>query len=392
MKNYKFGKVLLVVLLLVLASGTTWYFTKDELEKSFEKRLEQITQEEENKTPEFIQDDLVEFSKNDQVALKQAFLNYNDINQTNLNEIVNFISLTDLQYVGSLEKEFDFNYLLKRIENVSKWENMDFGISIGDLNMATENKEIAIRNLKEVTKKFQSFQIPTYFTLGNHDRFIKHKPKFDISKEEYFDITFSNVDDSYHFNPNELKEPYYYKDIENKKLRICVLNSFSKGNYEYVINEEQLKFIASDMLDFSSKEKPEEWTVAFFIHTVTPTGFHNEEVENAEVLLEILSAYQTGSNYQNQKIHADFSGKTRATISAIFTGHHHLDYTLIKNDILIIGMDSVRTKYNRGPNKEYANYTQYPTDISFEVISIDTKNRKIYSTKVGNGENRFWKY
>ena len=68
------------------------------------------------------------------------------------------------------------------------------------------------------------------------------------------------------------------------------------------------------------------------------------------------------------------------------------DYIIEKNGIQIIGIDSVRTANTRSSIERYIKHSDWDSDISFEIISIDTNNRKIYSTKVGNGQNRYWNY
>lgn len=337
--------------------------------------------------------DVSDYNVKDRQILSRAMQTYCDLNNQVEGTMVNILALADLQYTGEYEEEkLDLDLLLKKIDTISKLDQMDIAVSLGDLNMSTSNKEIGSKNLKDITPKFKNFSVPTLFTLGNHDRFIKRRPEFDITKEEYFDLTYSNVDSSWIFNEQVEKEPYYYKDIENKKMRIGILNSFSGGNYEYVIDDEQLRFIAEEMLNFSNKEKPEEWTIVFFIHTMGSTGFHNEEVKGADEFFSILTAYQNGQTFTHTNFVVDYTQEKRANIAAIFTGHHHLDYTLVKNGFLVIGIDSIRTFYNRGDNSIYSEYSDENTDTSFEIISIDTQNKRIYTTKVGTGENRHWNY
>ena len=332
-------------------------------------------------------------NKVDKYVLSSAMEEYCSLNNAVDKNMVNILALADLQYLGDYETEdYDLDMLLKRIETISKLDNMDLAVSIGDLGGAKRNVEDSIKNLKTITSKMKKLPITTLFTLGNHDRFIYKEPEHDMSKEDYFNITFDNIDSSYKFNENVENEPYYYKDIENKKMRICVLNCLSAGNCEYVIDEEQLKFVAERMLDFSDKEYPSEWTVAFFIHTLYPTDYHKETVEGADILIKILSHYKKGDILNEKNINVDYSSIQRANIAAIFTGHHHVGYTLEKDGIQIIGIDSVRTANTRSSIERYIEYSDWDSDISFEIISIDTNNRKIYSTKVGNGQNRYWNY
>jgi len=337
--------------------------------------------------------DISEFEGNDRYVLNNAMEEYCSLNNAVNQNMFNMLALTDFEYLGDYEtNKYNLELLLKKIEVISRLDNMDLAISIGDLGGAKGNKQDSIKNLKTITSKIKKLPIETLFTLGNHDRFIIDEPEHDMSKKEYFDITFSDVNSSYIFNENAYSEPYYYKDFEGKKMRICVLNCLSAGNYEYVIDEEQLKFVSERMLDFSMKENPEDWTIAFFIHTAFPTDYHTEIVEGADTLIDILSAYKVGKRISNSIVNMDYSNIARANISAIFTGHHHIGYTLEKDGIQIIGIDSVKQSNTRSSDYRYTKHSDYESDINFEIISIDTNNRKIYTTKVGNGQNRYWIY
>ena len=63
-------------------------------------------------------------------------------------------------------------------------------------------------------------------------------------------------------------------DREKVFPSLCQIDNKYEGYpVEYVQSdnltlEEQLKFVAEKMLDFSDKEYPSQWTVAFFIHTL----------------------------------------------------------------------------------------------------------------------------
>ena len=327
--------------------------------------------------------DLSNYQGSDKDTLYNAMNTYCKLNNRVNGKMVNLLTLPDLQYLGQYEKNtYNLDLLLDKINMISKLENMDLAITLGDLNNSVENKEVSLKNLKEITPKFKQFAVPTLFTLGNHDRFIINYPEYDITEEEYFNVTFSDFDPLCVFNKNVSNKPYYYKDIENKKMRICVLNSFSAGNYEYVIDEEQLRFVAEEMLDFSDKTNPSEWTIAFFVHTILPTEVHQEYVEGADELFSMLKAYKNGEKFiLNEKNEFKFSNNNSANIAAIFTGHHHFNYTFEKDGILVIGLGAIRSLFDRGDTRLYSSWSDNDSDIGFEVISIDTINRVIYSTK-----------
>lgn len=383
----KIKKIIIILVLSISIIFIAIYVCKNI--NIFDKNLE------ENINEKIVSVDVSKYDEDNKFVLNAAMESYCKINNlaSSKESIVNLLALADLQYLERPEYiNYDHDFLVDRINTISMLVNMDFAVSLGDLNYSVAEKEVSYDRLKYITEKFSNFNVPTLFVKGNHDCYYSKDANGDLTPEEYFNVTFKDYNDLYKFNVNDKNAPYYYIDIENKKTRICVLNSFSAGHYERVINDEQLKFIAYDMLNFSLKEKPEEWTIVFFIHTLVPTTVHPEEVEGADSLLNILQAYKEGKDYNSDIININFSNIKRGNIAAVFTGHHHFDYTINKNGILIIGIDSMKYSNTRGDTLNYSSYNDIESDISFEILSIDTKNRVIYSTKVGNGENRFWNY
>ena len=124
-------------------------------------------------------------------------------------------------------------------------------------------------------------------------------------------------------------------------------------------------------------------------HTVDSSKAHLEVPKDNEKLYSIINAFQEGKKYEKDDINIDYSMQGKGTVIAIITGHHHLDTTMIKNNILIITVRSASPLMDR----DYLNTEQYnENDISFDVFSIDTENKKLYSTKVGRGKDRQWTY
>lgn len=107
-------------------------------------------------------------------------------------------------------------------------------------------------------------------------------------------------------------------------------------------------------------------------------------------MYSILNAFQNGEAKDiDENLHVNFKPQGKGTVIAIITGHHHADTTVIKNGILTI---SVRTAAINADKVEDSGEKRNKDDISFGIFSIDTKNKIIYETKVGRGNDRKWSY
>lgn len=167
---------------------------------------------------------------------------------------------------------------------------------------------------------------------------------------------------------------YYYTDIEKQNIRICILNSFNGTSEETEFDEEQLKFIAKDMLNFSDKNNPEDWYVLFFIHRYQPSETKNKFVS-------IVNAFQNGESVTigNESIKYSNKGK----IIALIGGDVHADTSNYDDGFLYI---TTTRAFSIEDDIATTNET------AFDIFSIDTENGKIYATRIGRGKDREWNY
>jgi len=309
----------------------------------------------------------------------------------NNSNLTNLVYFSDLQYTSDYNKEHLDSYF-KIIKFLSHEQLAKYTINCGDLNNAQIDYNTSLKNLKFISNKFKNIDNTLLNVKGNHDCYIKHVPSEDISSEEYFDISLSHLKDKATFDSSNPKGGYYYIDLDDSNIRICVLNSFSAGNYDYIYDEQQIKFIANNMLNFSDKKNPKNWEVVFFTHTIVDTKFHEEIVTNADILLNLLQAYKNKNKFESDIVTVDYSNQKNGNLIAIITGHHHANYSLENSDILIIGHTPINVTYDRGSIKSYNYNDDNIVNFNIGIISIDTKNKMLYITNVGNGENRYWKY
>ncbi len=253
---------------------------------------------------------------------------------------------------------------------------LDFAMCAGDMTTGAYDDLYsgkALYNLKYYSELLSDTDTKVLFARGNHDCNTRKSADVAISGLQYYETVLSGLKGTVVFNEEDLGGDYYYYDIEDKNIRVCVLNAFNGDNYEFIFGDTQLNFVKNEVLDLSNKDNSEDWQVLFLTHTVDESSAHSEIPSDSETLYSIINDFQ------------DKGG----TVIAIITGHHHIDSTTIKNNILIITVRSASIVYDRnGYNTE--NYDE--NDLSFDVFTVDTESKTLYSTKVGRGEDRQWSY
>lgn len=271
----------------------------------------------------------------------------------------------------------------------------DFGVFGGDMITDDDNndRENMINNISFYAKLLNNNISNTFFTIGNHDTKLKIKNSdgsqeiIPLDFDVYYNNALKNSKENLIFNDNDNKTSYYY-DIKDKKIRVCFLGGVDDDS-SMCFNDKELDFLANNMLDFHNKKNSSEWQVLIFTHAFEKTKYH-DSVKNFEKVYSILNAFQNGEEKDiDENLHVNFKVQGKGTVIAVITGHHHADTTVIKNGILTI---SVRTAAINADKVEDSGEKRNKDDISFGIFSIDTKNKIIYETKVGRGNDRKWSY
>ncbi len=271
----------------------------------------------------------------------------------------------------------------------------DFGVFGGDMITDDDNndRENMINNISFYAKLLNNNISNTFFTIGNHDTKLKIKNSdgsqeiIPLDFDVYYNNALKNSKENLIFNDNDNKTSYYY-DIKDKKIRVCFLGGVDDDS-SMCFNDKELDFLANSMLNFHNKKDFSEWQVLIFTHAFEKTKYH-DSVKNFEKVYSILNAFQNGEEKDiDENLHVNFKAQGKGTVIAVITGHHHADTTVIKNGILTI---SVRTAAINADKIEGSEEKRNKDDISFGIFSIDTKNKIIYETKVGRGNDRKWSY
>ena len=307
------------------------------------------------------------YAKNEIINVEKRIKEISDKNS------ISFSYLTDIHGDKEIFAPISNIQAFKQIGNDRV---LDFGVCAGDITTgAYEDFKSgkALTNLEYFSKEIKDTEIEILFARGNHDCNTRADASVALSGQQYYETVLKDLNGKVTFNNEDLSGDYYYKDLEDKKIRICVLNAFNGANYEFVFGKKQLEFVQSEVLDLSDKSNPNEWQVLFVTHTVDETTAHREVPSDSQKLYDAINKFQNDGG----------------TVIAIIAGHHHMDTTLIKNNILVITVRSASVNYDRG---EYNAETFSEEDLCFDVFTIDKENKTLYATRVGRGADRKWSY
>lgn len=282
----------------------------------------------------------------------------------------------------------------------------------GDLMDGVGVKSKSLNYISQaVSTLVKESEVPVLMTQGNHDdnspylMQAENTPEQYITAEEWYWTVTRNLE-GYNIvqNQNDLDGNYFYLDFESDKIRMLVVNTndlpyvledgtvkYLATNGDFAISDAQLDWIAAEALDFSEKE--EGWGLVVIshvpLHYPDVTGAQN--CRNAQILTDMLEAFQSGENYAPdswdgdfaQSVSVDFSAQGPQEVIACIAGHNHRDLSRKINGIWYITTAA-----------SLANQRAYGTEEedAFDVFTIDRNEKRIYATRFGAGEDRVFSF
>lgn len=272
---------------------------------------------------------------------------------------VEFFFVTDTHWANNAKHSGE---ILGYLSDKTKIKDVVFGgDAILSHNTAKAGAIEEIRNFYDAyNKKFNLFT-----TLGNHD--------FNAN---------SNTDTSTYLNEDELyamamrfSEPYVntektakysYWDNASQKVRFIQFERYAGGTF----NTEITSWVKSKIDELSS-----EWTVILFSH-----AYWGMSADGNVIVL-------SGNDAFINSITAD----AEATISCWIVGHCHCDVS--DNSLGVLAISTSCDIYTQ--STQYGGPTMTlgtDTEQCIDCYQIDTKNRKIYITRIGAGLDREFSY
>ena len=303
----------------------------------------------------------------------------------------------------------------------------DFHIDLGDIIYQSNdllNKNVGLSNLRASLSSFVDAK-HKYFTVGNHDYNsmpgkTPESSYFFTDKEVY--NSFGHIIDKNDVQWGSRDKLYYYKDIEDKKIRMIFLNTtdnvvtFDSAGVmtspdpmnNPTIRQEQIDWFANTALNFMDKgDDRGNWHTIIFCHisfspiaTVAdnaPMPVNGRSTDNSgaavdnNVLYKLLYAFKTGGSVSYSYVDTEHGGNASVSISksfaeqgemnviGVFSGHTHEN---LNWDYQGIVFRTFRAGYPHGEQIPLS-----ANGYSASIISIDKENRKINAYMLGYGND-----
>jgi len=224
-----------------------------------------------------------------------------------------------------------------------------------------------------------------------------------LTSAELYSLFYSHLPELGARFADEGESLYYYFDDELEKIRYIFLDMCdapqdrdSEGRIihtkqtTYAFSQKQIDWLISDALNV----REEGFGVVITMHSF----FREEDGESKRlsVVRDILDACKTGgriskSYYEGEfavSVDVDFGTRPHPDIIAVLAGHHHKDmgvYTESKIPVIFTGNVMMY---------EYAvpRIDGTPSELLFDIVTINREERKIYTTRIGAGDDREFTY
>ena len=324
-----------------------------------------------------------------------------------------FVALADMHYNANLGKKSPL--LAKRIMDECA---IKYAYSLGDISNqgAVTEKDLVIKECEDIEKMIAPIRDRLLMVQGNHDGAygqLDQDGNGTIEGTEYY---------CYNLTPGEMHQwlfrkvglvgdvyfdesgTAYYVDDTASRVRYITLNC---NCLDYALNEDgSAKYNTMRMFRFTQKQYDflldafvdgldERWNIVVGAHVpldgTEGPAWGTASVREYTLMKDFLTAFKNKTSFNGS--FAGTSGFDAVTVTADFTtakanfvgyfcGHLHDDY---HKPAETYGIDMIGIASDRSREGMTAGTT---TEQSFDVVTVDTKNRKIYCTKIGFGEDR----
>lgn len=333
-------------------------------------------------------------------------------------DTITFAFMTDLHLALSYNHEVRMRRTVNAYKEIAKRVHIDKLMMGGDYT--NEGcKEYKADCYRELRAHFSGID---YFPVhGNHDdgtiwddAYIKaDKATNHFTHEELYTLFYNHIPyKGGEFDKNN-HSLYYKVDDPIKKLRyICIDTGdipykFDKsgklvyhGQWLFSLSQKQVNWLINDALKFDE----DCWSVAFFMHSVLRPGHEEKEItRHLSVLTDIVDAYKKGeeiskSYYEDEpdfklQVNTAFASSKKADVIGFFVGDYHIDavekssagipYILTGNAVMYYASYNPNSLPREDGDK---------SELLFDVMTINRKERTIHITRVGAGEDRIVKY
>lgn len=325
---------------------------------------------------------------------------------------VTFSWITDVHTEESDKKcvTLGYNYLKRVADNIS----LDFMINGGDNILGHKGKQAELSNHRKLAEKLAPYK--PFYLIGNHDANVGETPlsmSTVIHPRELYNIYGRKFKDEVVWGSKE--QMYYYKDIEDKNIRMIFLNTsdyiyeddgtgYSTLGGSMGVRQEQVRWFGEVALN-TDKE------VIIFTHIPLLTsgegiiGTGETLPRNMIAFKGLLEAFKNGTRYTysytdaspllqlyfNCSVDVDFTNKGQGKVICVISGHVHLDQMIELNGIKhITTLDEYNDKWHSTLSPDRVPFTG--SGFAFDIVNLNTTKRTINFYRFGAGEDREYDY
>lgn len=320
---------------------------------------------------------------------------------------VSFAFMTDIHYSKTPNHDVRFQRLMNAYRTLKENIGADKILIGGDV-VNDGTKKYKRDNQRELAHLLSGEKF--FPANGNHDdnsiwdTVTETAPAVNhLTSGELYSLFYSHLPELGAKFADEGESLYYYYDDNDEKIRYIFLDMCdapqdrdSEGRIihtkqtTYAFSQKQIDWLISDALNV----REEGFGAVITMHSF----FREEDGESKRltVVRDILDACKTGGKisktyYEGEfavSVNVDFGTRPHPDIIAVLAGHHHKDmgvYTESKIPVIFTG--NVMMYDYAVPRIDGT-----PSELLFDVVTIDRKKRKIYTTRIGAGDHREFDY
>lgn len=310
-------------------------------------------------------------------------------------DILEFGFITDIHQFGSTADIRSANANVNAfVDYCNQHPTMQFAAFGGDFyNDYDTNHEEGLACLHQSVQCFQGLRLPFYTTRGNHDCNGKCKKGKQpdnsqiITDREYYDL-FSPLSEKSRFyhpegivaDPENPYGNYYYRDFDQQRVRVIVLNNYDRDSLEIAgYHGQQLKWLTETALDFTAKEDIPSWSFLIIGHAFTIDRTNSP-------VSRLLHAYVRGQDFfdvnEGVAYGCHFRYRPKARFIGFIYGHYHEDGYANWD-----GYNMITVNRGYATGSEVGRYEE-----CFDHFIINTRDCTIEERRIGRGQTRTYSY
>lgn len=221
-----------------------------------------------------------------------------------------FAAITDLHY-GNGGYTDGVNNACRALAYIDARLKLDAVAVLGDYTdgYPADGYDNAVGDFRSVNSVLNALRFaPNLRMQGNHDYYANHAPEIFRHIPAYSDG----------LAWGDRVNGYGYRDFDDVKLRVIMVNTTETGNASIGVSQAQLAWFVS-ALDLSGKEDADQWQILVLSHH--PLDWYTASGNYS--FAYILDAYQKGASWTGAEASCNFAGKNAALLIGNIHGHIH---------------------------------------------------------------------